>query len=149
MTRRKPFEIAGCSIPAGLRATVDLPVTVQSDHTPVNLSVHVIHGAKEGPTMFVSAGVHGDEVIGVEIVRRLLRVPSLNRLAGTLLVVPIVNSSGFRWTARRIFRAAARGGAGNPAVRGCRTSEYDRIMGRSDGTHAVYSDQLSGLCGRF
>ncbi|MCT4578323.1 MULTISPECIES: succinylglutamate desuccinylase/aspartoacylase family protein [Donghicola] len=95
MTRRKPFEIAGCSIPAGLRATVDLPVTVQSDHTPVNLSVHVIHGAKEGPTMFVSAGVHGDEVIGVEIVRRLLRVPSLNRLAGTLLVVPIVNSFGF------------------------------------------------------
>ncbi|SCM69162.1 hypothetical protein SAMN05421764_10359 [Donghicola eburneus] len=45
--------------------------------------------------MFVSAGVHGDEVIGVEIVRRLLRVPSLNRLAGTLLVVPIVNSFGF------------------------------------------------------
>lgn len=45
--------------------------------------------------MFVSAGVHGDEVIGVEIVRRLLRVPSLNRMAGTLLVVPIVNSFGF------------------------------------------------------
>ncbi len=95
MTRRKPFEIAGVTIPAGLRATVDLPVSVQSDHTPVNLSVHVIHGSKEGPTMFVSAGVHGDEVIGVEIVRRLLRVPSLNRLAGTLLVVPIVNSFGF------------------------------------------------------
>ncbi len=45
--------------------------------------------------MFVSAGVHGDEVIGVEVVRRLLRMPSLNRLAGTLLVVPIVNSFGF------------------------------------------------------
>nr|WP_085880402.1 succinylglutamate desuccinylase/aspartoacylase family protein [Roseisalinus antarcticus] len=74
---------------------VDLPVSVLSDHTPVNLSVEVIHGARPGPAVFVSAAVHGDEVIGVEIARRLLRSPQLKGLRGTLLVVPIVNAFGF------------------------------------------------------
>lgn len=45
--------------------------------------------------MFVSAAIHGDEVIGVEIVRRLLRAAALDRLAGTLIAVPIVNAYGF------------------------------------------------------
>lgn len=45
--------------------------------------------------MFVSAAVHGDEVIGVEIVRRLLRARPLERLSGTLIAVPVVNTFGF------------------------------------------------------
>ncbi|MFT7440568.1 MAG: putative deacylase, partial [Sulfitobacter sp.] len=63
MGRRAAFEFGGVSIAAGARQTVDLPVSVLSDHTPVSMSVHVIHGKLEGPTMFVSAGIHGDEVI--------------------------------------------------------------------------------------
>lgn len=90
-----PFEIGPHRIDPGVRRTVDLPVSVLSDHTPVTMSVQVIHGRKPGPTMFVSAAVHGDEVIGVEIVRRLLRAPGLARLKGTLLAVPIVNAFGF------------------------------------------------------
>ena len=74
---------------------MDIPVSALPDQTPVTLSVHVIHGRRPGPTMFVSAAVHGDEVIGVEIVRRLLRASPLKSLAGTLLAVPIVNSYGF------------------------------------------------------
>ena len=92
---RAAFQIGTESIAAGQRRIVQLPVSVLSDHTPVNLSVEVIHGRLPGPTMFVSAAVHGDEVIGVEIVRRLLAQPALRRLRGTLLVVPIVNTYGF------------------------------------------------------
>ena len=95
MVRRAAFEIGGHSIPAGTRQTVDLPVSVLSDHTPVSMSVHVVHGKADGPTVFVSAGIHGDEVIGVEIVRRLLRAPNLKSLRGTLIVIPIVNAFGF------------------------------------------------------
>jgi predicted deacylase len=95
MPARPAFEIGGETIAAGSRRTVDLPVSVLSDHTQVNLSVHVIHGRRNGPTIFVSAGIHGDEVIGVEIVRRLLRAPNLAALRGTLIVVPIVNTYGF------------------------------------------------------
>ena len=45
--------------------------------------------------MFVSAAIHGDEVLGVEIVRRLARHPALRRIRGTLLLIPIVNVLGF------------------------------------------------------
>ena len=92
---RAAFQIGTEEIVAGQRRIVQLPVSVLSDHTPVNLSVEVIHGRLSGPTMFVSAAVHGDEVIGVEIVRRLLAQPALRQLRGTLLVVPIVNTYGF------------------------------------------------------
>jgi len=92
---RAPFEIGGQRIAPGTRRTVDLPVAVMSDHTPVTMSVHVIHGRRPGPVLFVSAAVHGDEVIGVEIVRRLLGAPALRGLRGTLMVVPIVNTFGF------------------------------------------------------
>lgn len=89
------FEIGGEFIEPGTRKTVNLPVSVMADHTPVNMSVHVIHGKRPGPKIFVSAGVHGDEIIGVEIVRRLLTMPNLKTLRGTLLAVPVVNTFGF------------------------------------------------------
>ncbi len=90
-----PFEIAGQSVARGTSAMITLPVSILPDHTPVGMQVCVHHGRRPGPTMFVSAAVHGDEVIGVEIVRRLLRAPQLKSLRGTLLVVPVVNSYGF------------------------------------------------------
>jgi len=95
MAGRAPFKIGEHSIAAGTRQTVDLPVSVLSDHTPVTMSVHVIHGRRDGPVLFVSAAIHGDEVIGVEIARRLLRSTTIGGLRGTLLVIPIVNTFGF------------------------------------------------------
>ena len=92
---RDTFALGGVTVAPGARATIDLPVSVLSDHTPVTLSVQVVHGRRPGPVVFVSSGVHGDEVIGTEIVRRLLRAPALKGLRGTLLAVPIVNAFGF------------------------------------------------------
>ena len=95
MPSRPAFQIAGETVAPGETRDVTLPVSILPDHTPVGLEVQVLHGKKDGPTMFVSAAVHGDEVIGVEIVRRLLRAPQLKSLRGTLLVIPVVNSYGF------------------------------------------------------
>lgn len=95
MAKRKPFEIGSATVAPGTRARVDIPVSTLSNHTPVHLSVEVVHGKRAGPVMFVSAAIHGDEVIGVEVVRRLLRAAPLNSMAGTLLAVPIVNTFGF------------------------------------------------------
>ena len=95
MPKRPDFVIGNESVSPGTRRTVHVPVSVLSDHTPVAMSVNVTHGRLDGPTIFVSAGIHGDEVIGVEIVRRLLRSPSLGSIRGTLIVVPIVNTYGF------------------------------------------------------
>lgn len=89
------FEIGDQTIHAGTRSTVELPVSLLANHIPVNLPVHVVHGARPGPVIFLSAAVHGDEIIGVEIIRRVLRSAALNRLSGTLLAIPIVNVYGF------------------------------------------------------
>lgn len=59
------------------------------------MPVHVFHGKKEGPTLFVCAAIHGDELNGIEVARRLVGLKRLSRLAGTLLVVPVVNIYGF------------------------------------------------------
>lgn len=92
---RADFELGGERVAPGTRRTVDLPVSILSDHTPVTMSCHVVHGKRPGPVLFVSAAIHGDEVIGVEVVRRLLRARPLGNIAGTLLAVPIVNAFGF------------------------------------------------------
>jgi uncharacterized protein len=92
---RQPFVIGGTSVAGGERKLVDLPISKLSNHTPVTLPVHVMHGAQPGPTMFISAAIHGDELNGVEIIRRVLRTLKPGQLSGTLLSVPIVNAYGF------------------------------------------------------
>ena len=90
-----PFEFNGETVAAGTVATIDLLISRLSTHTPMALPVRVVHGRKPGPVLFVSAAVHGDEIIGVEIIRRLLCKLSPRRLAGTLLCIPVVNVFGF------------------------------------------------------
>ena len=92
---RKPFEIAGLSVPAGTQKTIDIPISLLYDHTPMTLTAHVIHGRRPGPKLFVCAAVHGDELNGVEIIRRLIRLSRISHLHGTLVAVPIVNIYGF------------------------------------------------------
>ncbi|MGD8956026.1 MAG: succinylglutamate desuccinylase/aspartoacylase family protein, partial [Chromatiaceae bacterium] len=94
------FEIHGVSIKPGQKRVVDIPLPGLYTETSVHMPVHVVHGKREGPTLLVSAAVHGDEINGVEIIRRLLLQPQLQKLRGTLLVVPIVNVLGFHMQSR-------------------------------------------------
>jgi hypothetical protein len=57
--------------------------------------VQVVHGGRPGPGLFVCAALHGDEINGVEIIRRLLAEPAIDGIAGTLVAIPIVNVFGF------------------------------------------------------
>lgn len=92
---RKAFRIGGQQVEAGTRRLIDLPVARLSNHAPVSLPVHVLHGPQPGPTLFLSGAIHGDELNGVEIIRRILRTLSPANISGTLLCVPVVNAFGF------------------------------------------------------
>ncbi len=92
---RGDFQLNGEAIKAGERKTISIPLSRLSDHTRINLKTHVIHGKNDGPVMFVSAAIHGDEIIGVEIIRRIASLKTLSRLRGTLILVPVVNAYGF------------------------------------------------------
>jgi predicted deacylase len=87
--------MAGTAVEPGGRALVDIPVSKLSTHTPVTLPVHVLHGYRPGPALFLSAAIHGDELNGVEIIRRVLKTLQPGNIAGTLLCVPVVNAYGF------------------------------------------------------
>jgi hypothetical protein len=92
---RAGFRVAGVTIRAGSRQTVSLELPDLYTHTGVTLPLQVVHGRRDGPVMFLSAALHGDEINGVEIIRRVLRSRTLARLKGTLLAAPIVNIYGF------------------------------------------------------
>ena len=92
--RRKAFEISGVRVPAGAREIIDLPVPRLNSHTSLSMPIHVVHGRQQGPVLFVSAAIHGDELNGIEIIRRLLSAKAINRLKGTLVAVPVVNGYG-------------------------------------------------------
>jgi uncharacterized protein len=91
----KNFEIGSASIAPGRAKRVELEVSILANSTLMNLPVHVVHGARPGPVFFMSAAVHGDEIQGVEIIRRVLTGLSAHTTSGTVLSVPIVNSFGF------------------------------------------------------
>lgn len=90
-----PFMLGGVSIPAGTRRMIEMPAAQLYTQTPLHIPVHVIHGRKPGPVLLVCAAIHGDELNGVEIIRRVLRSPALKGLQGTLIAVPVVNVFGF------------------------------------------------------
>jgi uncharacterized protein len=92
---RAPFEIAGESVAAGRRQQLEMPIARLMSGTPVAVPVIVLHGRFEGPIVWVSAALHGDELCGVEIIRRLLAAVDLRSLSGTIVAVPIVNVHGF------------------------------------------------------
>ncbi|MFK8078663.1 MAG: succinylglutamate desuccinylase/aspartoacylase family protein [Granulosicoccus sp.] len=97
---RAAFEIGGAAIKPGTRSVVDLELPKLSSQALMSLPVHVIHGRKEGPVVFISAAIHGDELNGVEIIRRVLSTKLLNRISGTVLAIPVVNAYGLAQQSR-------------------------------------------------
>ncbi len=92
---RQPITVGGVTVTPGNRTTIELPIANLYSHNVLTMPIHVIHGKREGPRLFISAAIHGDEINGVEIVRRLLKLKMIKQLKGTLIAIPIVNVYGF------------------------------------------------------
>ena len=89
------FKLAGHVVQPGERVQFDLQTANLYTHTPLNMQVEVIHGRHPGPVLLICAAIHGDELNGVEIIRRMRSFRTLKRLHGTLVLVPVVNLFGF------------------------------------------------------
>jgi hypothetical protein len=92
---REPIVIGGVAIKPGAQAAIDIPIADLLTRTPMHMPVKVLRGRYAGPRLFVGAALHGDEINGVEIIRRLLRLSAFKALRGTLILIPIVNVLGF------------------------------------------------------
>ncbi len=90
------IEIDGHKIVPGQNAILELDIARLPSGTDIQLPVHLYRSAKSGPTLLVTGGVHGDEVNGVEIVRRAMVSGLFNQLkCGNVLAIPLVNIYGF------------------------------------------------------
>ena len=90
-----PFSISGISVAAGERREIYLKVSESYLAGGIHIPVTVIRGRREGPTAYVFAAIHGDEINGADIVRRLIFDIDHEELCGTLIAVPVVNIPGF------------------------------------------------------
>jgi predicted deacylase len=86
--------IAGHDVAPGTRKRIQIPLSRRVTGAEVALPVEIVNGRRPGPRLFVCAAIHGDEINGVEIIRRILR-RRLTKLRGTLIAVPVVNLFGF------------------------------------------------------
>ena len=89
------IEIAQETIGPGRSQVLEIPVSRLPTQTMLSLPVTVINGEQPGKKLWLSAAIHGDELNGVEIIRRVLTKIQPKQLRGTLIAVPIVNVFGF------------------------------------------------------
>ncbi len=84
------------TIEPGQNVVLKLSVGRLPSDTKVYMNVHVFRSMEEGPTLLLMGGVHGDEINGIEIVRRTLAMRWFEGLQrGSVVVVPLVNMQGF------------------------------------------------------
>jgi predicted deacylase len=88
------LRIGEFDILPGEQRKIELPVAKLYTDADVSLPVHIIRAKKAGPTIFVSAAVHGDELNGIEIIRRLINQKKFKIIRGTVIAVPMVNVYG-------------------------------------------------------
>lgn len=95
MNEATPLRIGAVEFFPGEGGVVDLPVGSLTGYQPVTMHVHVRRGRQPGPVLLLTAGLHGDELIGVEILRRLLQMRNLRSIKGSLIIVPVVCMPAF------------------------------------------------------
>jgi predicted deacylase len=92
---RKVFRVGGTVVPRGTRQRLELPSGRLPTGDLLSLPVIAFNGSKPGPTLWLDAAIHGDEINGMEIIHEVLDRLDPKRLAGRILAVPIVNVYGF------------------------------------------------------
>jgi uncharacterized protein len=120
------LSLLGASIEPGTRRRVDLRASQSFAGARLSIPVFVVRGGAPGPTLCLTGAVHGDELNGVEIVRRVVHEVEPDALAGTLIGVPIANRHGFQRSSRylpdrrdlnRHFPGRARGSSASRIAR--------------------------------
>ncbi len=91
----EPFELGGVVVGVGEREEIEIPVERLPTGPRITIPTIVLHGRRPGPRISISAAIHGDEVNGVEVIRRLLGELRPAEIGGTVIALPVVNELGF------------------------------------------------------
>lgn len=94
------FTIGNTLVPPGTTCNVRIKISETYTGDSIAIPVRVARAREPGPTVFVVAGIHGDEMNGIGIIHRLMYEEPLELIAGTLLLIPVVNVFGFEASSR-------------------------------------------------
>jgi predicted deacylase len=111
------MKIGDIKCKKGERAFGYLTVDETRGRLPVQIPVNILRGEEDGPTLLVNAAIHGEENIGTVAIGQLLRTIEPKDIKGTLIAVPVVNTSGFEFQQREVKwdgKDMNRQGAGDP-----------------------------------
>jgi predicted deacylase len=97
------FHILGEVVKPGEHKEILMPMPKLYDGSPVFSHIHVINGLKPGPVLTLIAAVHGDELNGIEIIRKIIKLKILKELSGCLIAIPIANVLGFLYQQRYLM----------------------------------------------
>ena len=120
--RNVPIRVGGETVGVGRSRRFELPFARLPTGTEASLPVAVLNGRHAGPHVWISSTIHGDELNGIEIIRRLLRRLDARKMRGAVVAVPIVNVFGFlnetrylpdRRDLNRSFPGSSRGSLAN------------------------------------
>lgn len=102
LNAKADIVIGGRAVPPGRSARFGLPFAKLPTGTDESVPVYVVNGRKPGPVVWLSAAVHGDELNGVAIIRRVAGHLDARRIAGSVVAVPVVNVFGFLHESREL-----------------------------------------------
>jgi predicted deacylase len=145
------FEIGGTNIKPGESAVVKINVGRLPSATRIHVNIFVFRSLNPGPTGLILGGVHGDEINGVEIVRRSLESGLFNSLlSGTIIVIPLLNVYGFINFSREVpdGKDVNRSFPGN--MKGSLASRVARVLTRTVMPHVHFAvDFHTGGASRY
>ncbi|MEQ8788133.1 MAG: succinylglutamate desuccinylase/aspartoacylase family protein [Pirellulaceae bacterium] len=130
-------EWHGDAIPPGAHRDVKLAIGESYSGMTVRIPLHIRRAAEDGPVVFITAALHGDEINGTGAVRQLLQDDAFELTRGTVLLVPVLNLLAFdrhsrylpdRRDLNRCFPGSAQGSLANRMAR----KIFDEIVARCD-----------------
>ena len=137
MAARTAPRIGGVSVHAGETKDIRLKVSESYTGDDVFLPLRVSRAKRSGPTVFVTAAAHGDEMNGTGVIHELMFSDTLRLTRGTVILVPVVNVFGFEAGTRympdgrdlnRCFPGSRKGSLARRVAR----TLFDQVVRRSD-----------------
>ncbi len=142
------IELLGETIPPGTTRRLQWSGGQSFDGSSDQTPVWIINGTGRGPVLCLTGAIHGDELNGIEIVRRITQDLEPTRIRGAVIGIPIVNLQGFRRGSRYLpdRRDLNRHFPGNPsgsAASRIAWSLFDGIIRHCDGLVDVHTGSLN------